>query len=175
MGGLLPCLTRPVTRKIALSPRQVLLENAPTLQEFSIMLVSLRLKEQPHSVHRYILILWACTEIVASNQSLNVATYYDPVTTVKFNVYNGNQWVSYDDAQSWGDKMEYLTSHCLGGLMIWAIDQDTGQYDALAGLLGEDALTTALLEGENLSDSQKETLANQSVFFVHYSSSSLTY
>ena len=47
--------------------------------------------------------------------------------------------------------------------MIWAIDQDTGQYDALAALLGEDALATALLEGGNLSDSQKETLADQSV------------
>lgn len=92
-----------------------------------------------------------------------MATYYDPVTTVKYNVYNGNQWVSYDDAQSWGDKMDYLTSRCLGGIMIWAIDQDTGQYDALAALLGEDALATALLEGGNLSDSQKETLADQSV------------
>ncbi|KAF7536258.1 hypothetical protein G7054_g4665 [Neopestalotiopsis clavispora] len=100
-------------------------------------------------------------EIASSNQSLNVATYYDPVTTVKYNVYNGNQWVSYDDAQSWGDKMDYLTSRCLGGIMIWAIDQDTGQYDALAALLGEDALATALLEGGNLSDSQKETLADQ--------------
>lgn len=100
-------------------------------------------------------------EIASSNQSLNVATYYDPITTVKYNVYNGNQWISYDDAQSWGDKMEYLTGHCLGGVMIWAIDQDTGQYDALAGLLGENALTSALLEGGSLSDAQKTQLADQ--------------
>ncbi|ETS82826.1 hypothetical protein PFICI_04702 [Pestalotiopsis fici W106-1] len=91
----------------------------------------------------------------------NVATYYDPVTTVKFNVYNGNQWISYDDAQSWGDKMEYLTGHCLGGVMIWAIDQDTGTYDALSGLLGESALQGALLQGGSLSDTQKEKLVDQ--------------
>ena len=30
-------------------------------------------------------------EIASSNKSLNVATYYDPVITVKVNVFNGNQ------------------------------------------------------------------------------------
>ncbi|KAJ5212717.1 uncharacterized protein N7498_004363 [Penicillium cinerascens] len=30
----------------------------------------------------------------------DVQTYYDPVSTVKYDVYNGNQWISYDDAQS---------------------------------------------------------------------------
>ena len=98
-------------------------------------------------------------EIASSNESLNVATYYDPVTTVKVNVFNGNQWISYDDEQSWADKLAYLTGHCISGVMIWAIDQDTGQYDALAGLLGGDAAAGALLEGGSLSDAQKKRLA----------------
>ncbi|KAH8889137.1 hypothetical protein GQ53DRAFT_653194, partial [Thozetella sp. PMI_491] len=100
-------------------------------------------------------------EIASSNESFNVATFYDPVTTVKVNVFNGNQWISYDDEESWADKLAYLTRHCISGVMIWAIDQDTGQYDALAGLLGSDALAGALLEGGSLSDAQKTKLANE--------------
>ncbi len=100
-------------------------------------------------------------EVASSNESLNVATYYDPVSTVKVNVYNGNQWISYDDQQSWADKMAYLTGHCISGVMIWAIDQDTGQYDALAGLLGADAMAGALVEGGSLSEAQKTQLANE--------------
>ncbi|OAA41490.1 Chitinase II [Beauveria brongniartii RCEF 3172] len=100
-------------------------------------------------------------EIASTNESINVATHYDPVSTVKVNVFNGNQWVAYDDAQSWADKLEYLTGHCLGGLMIWAIDQDTGQYDALAGLLGADATARGLTKGGSLSDAQKKKLADE--------------
>jgi GH18 family chitinase len=83
---------------------------------------------------------------------------------VKVNVYNGNQWISYDDAQSFGDKLAYLTSRCLSGLMIWAVDQDDGQYDALTGLLGEEAMQGSLIQGGDLSDGQKAGLASQFVF-----------
>jgi GH18 family chitinase len=95
--------------------------------------------------------------------SRNVQTFYDPVSTVKFNVFNGNQWVSYDDEQSFTDKKAYLTSHCLSGAMIWAIDQDDSQYDALTGLLGEEAMHRSLLQGGDLSDGQKAQLASQYV------------
>ncbi|KAK0717316.1 hypothetical protein B0T26DRAFT_675641 [Lasiosphaeria miniovina] len=100
-------------------------------------------------------------EIASTNRSINVATYYDPVSTVKVNVFNGNQWISYDDEKSWADKLAYLTGHCLSGLMIWAIDQDTGQYDALSGLLGAGVVANGLLQGGSLSDAQKTNLVNQ--------------
>lgn len=100
-------------------------------------------------------------EIEASKNSLNVETFYDPVSTVKYNVFDGNQWVSYDDEQSWHDKLLYLTGKCLSGLMIWDIDQDDGQYSALTALLGEEAMTDVLLRGGDLSDNQKIDLANQ--------------
>ena len=90
-------------------------------------------------------------------------TYYDPVSTVKYNVFGANQWVSYDDEQSFTDKKAFLTSRCLGGLMIWAVDQDTPQYDALAGLLGENATQSLLLQGGALDDQEKEQLASESV------------
>ncbi|KAJ5946733.1 hypothetical protein N7454_003572, partial [Penicillium verhagenii] len=101
------------------------------------------------------------SEIESSNSSSDVQTYYDPVSTVKYNVYNGNQWISYDDAQSWQDKMRYLTGKCISGVMIWALDQDDGMHRALAGLLGEDALAGSLMEGGDLSTKQKEELTDQ--------------
>ncbi|KAL4745602.1 glycoside hydrolase superfamily [Aspergillus terricola var. indicus] len=66
------------------------------------------------------------SEIKSTNSSSDVRTYYDPVSTVKYNVYNGNRWISYDDAQSWQDNMRYLTGKCISGVMIWALDQDDG-------------------------------------------------
>ncbi|KAL8852650.1 MAG: hypothetical protein Q9221_002410 [Calogaya cf. arnoldii] len=62
------------------------------------------------------------SEIKSRNNSLDVTTFYDPKDSVKYNVYNGNQWISYDDEQSFFEKKKYLTSRCLSGLMIWAID-----------------------------------------------------
>ncbi|KAJ5190508.1 uncharacterized protein N7498_009493 [Penicillium cinerascens] len=93
--------------------------------------------------------------------SSDVQTYYDPVSTVKYNVYNGNQWISYDDAQSWQDKMRYLTGKCISGVMIWALDQDDGMHRVLAALLGEDALAGSLMEGGDLSTKQKGELTDQ--------------
>lgn len=101
------------------------------------------------------------SEIESSNSSSDVQTYYDPVSTIKYSVYNGNQWISYDDAQSWQDKMRYLTGKCITSVMIWALDQDDGMHRALGVLLGEDALSGSLMEGGDLSTSQKKELTSQ--------------
>ncbi|KAL8903161.1 MAG: hypothetical protein Q9207_004110 [Kuettlingeria erythrocarpa] len=82
------------------------------------------------------------------NNSLDGQTFYDPKSTVKYNVFSGNQWIAYDDQQSLYDKKKYLTSRCLGGLMIWAIDQDTQNHDALEGLLGD--FSSSQLQGGSL-------------------------
>lgn len=37
----------------------------------------------------------------------------------------GNQWVSYDDEETFKLKAEYAQTMCLGGLMVWAISHDT--------------------------------------------------
>jgi hypothetical protein len=34
------------------------------------------------------------------------------------------QWVSYDDSESFAVKMNYANNHCIGGTMIWSMDQD---------------------------------------------------
>jgi GH18 family chitinase len=39
-----------------------------------------------------------------------------------------NQWVSYDDSESFAVKMNYANDHCIGGTMIWSMDQDDDKY-----------------------------------------------
>lgn len=57
------------------------------------------------------------SEIVSRNTSLNARTLYDSESTVKYNFYDGNQWISYDDAQSFSDKKMFMSERCLSGLM----------------------------------------------------------
>jgi GH18 family chitinase len=35
-----------------------------------------------------------------------------------------NQWVSYDDEKTFKIKLNYANERCLGGTMIWSVDQD---------------------------------------------------
>ncbi|KAK3395032.1 hypothetical protein B0H63DRAFT_533483 [Podospora didyma] len=92
-------------------------------------------------------------ELAGRNNTLDVRTYYNKETTVKYNVYGGSQWISYDDAQSFHDKLEHLSERCLSGLMIWAIDQDTSQWDAMSGLFGDYSMTE--LEGLGKNSAEK--------------------
>ncbi|KAL8697313.1 MAG: hypothetical protein Q9224_002379, partial [Gallowayella concinna] len=98
------------------------------------------------------------SELSSRNSSLDVNTFYDEKSSVKYNVFNGDQWISYDDEQSFLDKKKYLTSRCLGGLMIWAIDQDTQNHDALSGLLGD--FSSSQLEGGGLDDKSAAALSD---------------
>ncbi|KAI7241261.1 glycoside hydrolase family 18 protein [Hortaea werneckii] len=99
-------------------------------------------------------------EVVSRNTSLDVHTVYDKKSTVKYNVFDGDQWISYDDAESFADKKKFMSGRCLSGLMIWALDQDTPDYEALAGLIGEGPLANSLLEGGSLDDRSAGALSD---------------
>ncbi|RMY34078.1 hypothetical protein D0866_05494 [Hortaea werneckii] len=99
-------------------------------------------------------------EVVSRNTSLDVHTVYDKKSTVKYNVFDGDQWISYDDAESFADKKKFMSGRCLSGLMIWAVDQDTPDYEALAGLIGEGSLANSLLEGGSLDDRSAGALSD---------------
>ncbi|ETS88166.1 hypothetical protein PFICI_01994 [Pestalotiopsis fici W106-1] len=98
-------------------------------------------------------------EIAARNSSLDVHTFYNETSTVKFNVYDGDQWISYDDEQSWTDKKAFLSKRCLSGLMIWALDQDNSTFEAYDGVMGDTSLLQ--LEGGGLSPEAEAALADQ--------------
>ncbi|OBT76329.1 hypothetical protein VF21_03328 [Pseudogymnoascus sp. 05NY08] len=48
---------------------------------------------------------------------------HDKVAGVKWITWDNDQWVSYDDADTFTEKRAFANSRCLGGLMVWALDQ----------------------------------------------------
>lgn len=43
---------------------------------------------------------------------------------VKVLQYNDNQWVSYDDSDTFQTRADFARSQCLGGVMVWAVSHD---------------------------------------------------
>ncbi|KAH9478589.1 Chitotriosidase-1 [Psilocybe cubensis] len=62
----------------------------------------------------------------------HVAT--DTKAAVKMVTYNNNQWVSYDDSDTFKMKIDYANSHCLGGTMVWASSTDDAKGNAAGAL-----------------------------------------
>lgn len=52
---------------------------------------------------------------------------HDKKAAVKYMVYNKDQWVSFDDADTFKQKVEWANKIGLGGSLIWA--SDTGKYE----------------------------------------------
>ncbi|KAL8685655.1 MAG: hypothetical protein Q9218_007628, partial [Villophora microphyllina] len=59
-------------------------------------------------------------DIIKSN---NVIPVHDEKAGVKWITWGGNQWVSYDDDDTFQQKRDFANSRCLGGLTVWAMDQ----------------------------------------------------
>ena len=60
------------------------------------------------------------SDIITKN---NLQPVHDEKAGVKWITWDSNQWVSYDDAQTFQQKRDFANSRCLGGLMVWAMDQ----------------------------------------------------
>ncbi|KAJ3578860.1 hypothetical protein NPX13_g1706 [Xylaria arbuscula] len=65
----------------------------------------------------------------------NLTPYYDEEHAVKWVTWGGDQWVSFDDFDTIQQKIAYANGVGLGGLLIWAIDLDTRQLDALEAVI----------------------------------------
>ncbi|THV55841.1 hypothetical protein BGAL_0003g00830 [Botrytis galanthina] len=73
---------------------------------------------------------------------------WDKTDAVKYFQYGAtkNQWVSYDDSDTFAQKVEWANGVGLGGVMIWSVDQDDTDFDALKGLIGKDIPKLSKLE-----------------------------
>ncbi|KAM4067130.1 glycosyl hydrolases family 18 domain-containing protein [Hirsutella rhossiliensis] len=91
-------------------------------------------------------------EVIARNGSTEAQVHYNSTTTVKYKVIEGDEWISYDDEESWRDKKSFLSENCLSGLFIWSLDQDSGQFDAMSRLMGD--FSNLQLKGGGASPSQ---------------------
>ncbi|KAM0553403.1 hypothetical protein ACHAPJ_007417 [Fusarium lateritium] len=57
--------------------------------------------------------------------------YFDEAAAARYMVYDGHSWISFDDPKTFQMKIDYAGKMGLHGLMIWAIDLDTPDLQAL--------------------------------------------
>lgn len=91
-------------------------------------------------------------------QDQDTEVFWDEIDAVNYMVWD-DQWVSFDTNVTFQQKVEYANTKCLGGLMIWSVDQDTYDWQALSGLLGKSVASNNLLSGGTLGDSDKKDLS----------------
>lgn len=72
------------------------------------------------------------TDIVRTKKLTPV---HDKEAGVKYITWNSDQWVSYDDADTFEQKKDLAKDLGLGGYLIWAIDQDDDSLTALQAVI----------------------------------------
>ncbi|KAH8655299.1 hypothetical protein BX600DRAFT_525229 [Xylariales sp. PMI_506] len=82
-------------------------------------------------------------EIMQILADTGATAFYDKDAQVKYLVYGDNSWVSYDDAETFAAKIDYANSKGLAGLMVWAIDLDDANHDALLAITDGASLDTS--------------------------------
>uniref|UniRef100_A0A0P0BUL1 chitinase n=1 Tax=Hypocrella siamensis TaxID=696354 RepID=A0A0P0BUL1_9HYPO len=87
---------------------------------------------------------------------------WDKEDAVKYIVYGSDkdQWVSFDDKDTFQQKVKYANDTGLGGVMIWSIDQDTDDFTALEGLLGRSIPVTVDLEKKSIATAESWSSQN---------------
>ena len=60
-------------------------------------------------------------------QNPSLRPVWDHAAAVKYLVYGGNQWISYDDADTFKQKVDFANNIGLAGAMIWASDAGQSQ------------------------------------------------
>ncbi|UKZ64116.1 uncharacterized protein TrAtP1_005335 [Trichoderma atroviride] len=94
-------------------------------------------------------------EITDVLRRTGATAYWDKKAAVKYMPYGKNSWISFDDVQTIQTKIDYANKLGLSGLMIWAIDLDNGQLDALRAtsdpsVIGNDDTPFDLVDIKNI-------------------------
>lgn len=98
-------------------------------------------------------------EISAIITQYNLTPTLDATAAVKYMSWDSDQWVSYDDTETFQMKIEYANSLCLGGVMAWALDLDTPGVDTAI-----DSLTSSTLSSDSTSiEIKKATVVSNSL------------
>jgi len=75
----------------------------------------------------------------------------DKAAAVKQVVWDDDQWVSYDDAETFATKLEYADSVCISGSMIWASSLDDNLATASQALSKKTGHLAASLEEKSVA------------------------
>ena len=71
----------------------------------------------------------------------------DKAAAIKQIVWNTNQWVSYDDEDTFKMKIDYANGKCLGGTMVWAVSTDDSNFTSSGSLQRHNGLSAKSLWG----------------------------
>ena len=75
------------------------------------------------------------SEILDMIKQYSLTPVYDKENAVKYITWNKDQWVSFDDKETFQQKIKFANDLGLGGLLIWALDLDTPDLQALQGVI----------------------------------------
>ncbi|RDW64378.1 uncharacterized protein DSM5745_09789 [Aspergillus mulundensis] len=102
------------------------------------------------------------SEIVEIMDELQVKPTFDKEAAVKILKFDSNQWLTYDDAETFKLKAEFASSQCLGGVMVWAVSHDL-PYGNYSRALGEAAnrKVKAIALGAQSGDAETRTVYPQ--------------
>ncbi|KAI1852652.1 hypothetical protein JX266_002193 [Neoarthrinium moseri] len=70
------------------------------------------------------------------NQVPDLKPVFDREAAVKYLTFDDNQWISYDDEETFKVKKAWANDIGFGGSMIWAVDTDDDKFTAMTGLVG---------------------------------------
>jgi chitinase len=90
-------------------------------------------------------------EIQAIIKQHKIKPYHDKEAAVKYITWNNDQWVSYDDKETFKAKIDFANKQGLGGLLIWAIDQDTDDLEALNAVVSPKSIKALAMTAEDAS------------------------
>ncbi|KAK4186062.1 hypothetical protein QBC35DRAFT_453660 [Podospora australis] len=77
--------------------------------------------------------------ITLETRQSGVQVKWDKTAAVKYISYQGNQWISFDDADTFKQKVDWANSIGFSGSLIWASDLDDNLVNAHSGLVGRSA------------------------------------
>lgn len=78
-------------------------------------------------------------DIIAKNPGITI--HHDQEAAIKYITWSGNQWISYDDKETFKQKVDWANSVGFSGSLIWASDLDDNMQRAHQGLTGKTVTT----------------------------------
>jgi hypothetical protein len=96
-------------------------------------------------------------DIISQNK---LTPAWDKTAGVKYIAWDSNQWVSYDDGDTFKQKRDFANSRCLGGLMVWAMDQvDQTANNGFGGAAAAAGASVSSSQQADADQSSMDTLA----------------
>ncbi|KAK1771446.1 glycosyl hydrolases family 18-domain-containing protein [Phialemonium atrogriseum] len=89
----------------------------------------------------------------------DITPVWDKEAAVKYFNFDSGQWVSFDDKETFKQKLDWANDVGLSGALIWASDLDDYDFSAHTGLLGEDFASNIKIREETISAALSEAEA----------------